>query len=37
MDFGKVSFHYRVYRYFQVDSTLGIHPIKLLVFAPLHQ
>jgi hypothetical protein len=24
-------------RYFQVDSTLGIHPIRLLVFRPLHQ
>jgi hypothetical protein len=24
-------------RYFQVDSTLGIHPTKLVVFGPLHQ
>ena len=24
-------------RYFQADSTLGIHPIRLVIFGPLHQ
>lgn len=37
VDFGESSFHLRVRRYFQVDSTLDIHLTRLVGFGLLHQ